>query len=143
MAEPARVKQIVLWAVFVLLTSLVIYRLISTSGGPLAEMPDTPESAQAFVCRECGHLFYVTPRQRAKLMAQGGDVERAAATSARKIVLPCPACGQVAAGVAGTSPQCGRPYLRTGKGGTRHRLCPDCRAQQGPRGEAASGRRRR
>ena len=140
MAELSRVRRGVYWAAVAVFAILLIYRWVSTSAGPLAEMPDTPEYAQAFVCRQCEQVFQVTPRERARLMAGSGSVERSAVTSTRKILLPCPACRQVAAVVAGSCARCGQPFLRTDQDGKRHPLCRDCRGERSPRGESASGR---
>ncbi|MHC4091094.1 MAG: hypothetical protein ACYSVY_12615 [Planctomycetota bacterium] len=137
MAEMSRAKSTVCWVAFVLFATVAIYRFVASSRGPIAEMPDTPESSQAFVCRKCEHVFHLTPRKRAELMSQGGSVERSEVTSVRKLLLPCPACQQVAAVVAGSCAQCGKPYLRTAEDGRRYAQCRDCRTASSSQGRSA------
>ncbi|UCG17662.1 MAG: hypothetical protein JSV19_06460 [Phycisphaerales bacterium] len=132
MAKPSKAKQAVYWVLFVVIGSVAVYRLVLGAGGPLDDLPDTPEFAQAFICRDCGHAFSLTPRQRAELMSEGGRVEREEMTAVRQAKLPCPVCKAVEAVVAGTCPQCGKPFLQTDKDGRRHVKCPDCEGQRSP-----------
>jgi Fe2+ or Zn2+ uptake regulation protein len=130
MAKPSRTKQVVYWVLFLVVSCIAVYRLVFGAGGPIDDLPDTPESAQAFICRDCGHVFSVTPRQRAELMSEGGRVVREEMTAVRRMKLPCPACKAVEAVVARTCPHCGTQFLQTDKNGQRHVKCPDCEAQR-------------
>ena len=125
MAETSKSKRIVYWVLFVAIGSFAVYRLVF-GGGVSEELPDTPESAQDYICRNCGEVFSLTPKQRAELMEKGGRVERGEMTPVRHLMLPCPSCGAVEVVVARTCPQCGRPFARTDKDGERHAMCPDC-----------------
>lgn len=130
MTKPSRAKQAVYWILFLVIGFVAVYRLVLGAGGPLKDLPDTPESAQAFICRDCGHAFSLTPRQRAELMSKGGRVVREEMTAVRQMKLPCPACKAVEAIVARKCQQCGKPFLQTDKDGQRHVKCPDCEAQR-------------
>ena len=130
MADASKAKRAVCWVVFGIVICIAVYRLVQVTAGPLAQMPDTPESAQVFICRECGHTFSLTPRERAELMAKGGAVDRGEMTPVRRVRLPCPACNAIEVIVARRCPRCGKPYARTGKDGQVHLLCPDCEASR-------------
>jgi hypothetical protein len=116
--------------VFAVLASLAVYRFVSATGSESARMPDTPESAQTYVCRECGHVFTLTPQARAELMARGGQVVREEMTAVRRALLPCPSCGAVQAVLARTCPICQSPYASTDRQGREHTKCPKCEAAE-------------
>jgi hypothetical protein len=128
MAETSKTRQAVYAVLFVAIASLAVYRLVFGSAGPGEKLPNTPESAQPFICRNCGHVFELTPRQRAEAMARGGRIERDEETATRRVFLPCPACDAVEAVVARRCPHCGRPFMGLDKDGHRHVMCPQCEA---------------
>ena len=135
MAEASRFKKTVYWALFVLLSSLALLRFVFATDDKPPRLPDTPESAQAFICRQCGHVFSLTPRARTELMTQGGRIVREEMTAVRRTFLPCPACGVVEAVAARTCPICGQPFVGTDREGGRHLRCPDCEAADAMPGE--------
>ncbi len=127
----SRTKQIVYGGLIAAVTAVVVYHVVGGARGPLAEMPDTPESAQVFICSACGKVFTLTPRERAKLMASSPATQAEDGSRGRSLRLPCPACGKTAAAVAASCPVCGRPYLRVGNDGQLHSRCPPCEAGRG------------
>jgi hypothetical protein len=135
MTEASRFKKTLFWTLFVLFSSVAILRLVFATDDKLARLPDTPESAQAFICRQCQQVFSLTPRQRTELMTQGGRVVHQEMTVVRRVLLPCPACGAVELVVARACPICGRAYLGTDQDGHQHIMCPDCEAADRLRGE--------
>ncbi len=130
MSEMSRTRQVCYWVVFVCVAGASIYGFVRGNRGPLAQMPDTPESAQEFICRECDHVFSVTPRRRAELLSEGGRVQREEMTPVRRLYLPCPECGAAEAVVARRCPECDQPFARTGLDGRRHVACSDCEANR-------------
>ena len=136
MAEPSRSRKALYWALFVIFLSVAVLRFMLATNDELAQVPDTPESAQPYICRQCGHVFSLTPRARVELMAHGGRVVREEMTSVRRTLLPCPACGAVEAVVARTCPDCGQPYVATDRDGRRHAMCPECEAAEARQPEA-------
>ncbi|HUU83623.1 MAG TPA: hypothetical protein VM243_08980 [Phycisphaerae bacterium] len=128
MAEKSRSRKAVYWTLFLLCSAVAVWRIVLATDGGSAQLPDTPESAQPFICRECGHVFSLTPRGRTELMTRRGRIVREEMTAVRRTLLPCPACGAVEAVVGRTCPNCGRPFVGTDQDGGRHLRCPDCEA---------------
>ena len=130
MVDRLQTRKVVCLAIFGICASVAVLRFISADQDPLAQMPDTPESAQAFICRDCGQVFSLTPRARTELLASGGRIVREEMTAVRRTLLPCPKCGKVQAVVARTCPSCRSPFVGTDQEGGQHLACPDCEAAE-------------
>ncbi len=128
MGKTSRVRQTVYGLLVLGIGGVAVYRLAFGGDALRDDLPDTPESAQPFVCLECGHAFNITPRQRMNLLQQGGRIDRDEMTARRTQYLPCPACGKTAAVPGAPCPQCGKPFVRRTPDGQRHVACPGCEA---------------
>ncbi len=140
MADLSQTRKVVCLAIFGICASVAVLRFMSADEDLLARMPDTPESAQAFICRDCGHVFSLTPRARTELLASGGRIIREEMTAVRRTLLPCPACSKVQVVVARTCPSCQNPFVGTDREGGHHLACPDCEAAEAQ--NASRGRTR-
>ncbi|MBN1510946.1 MAG: hypothetical protein JXB13_02945 [Phycisphaerae bacterium] len=128
MAKASRVRQFAYGLLVLGIGGVAVYRLAFGGDALRDKLPDTPESAQLFVCLECGHAFNVTPRERMTLLQEGGRIERDEMTTQRTQYLPCPACGKTAAVPGAICPRCGKPFVRRTPDGRRHVACPNCEA---------------
>lgn len=140
MAEASRSRKALYWALFVIFLSVAVLRFMLATNEELTRLPDTPESAQPFICRQCGHAFSLTPRARVELMARGGRVVREEMTAVRRTLLPCPVCGAVEVVVARTCPVCRQPYVGTDRDGRQHAMCPECETAEARQPDADRSR---
>jgi hypothetical protein len=126
MDEQTTTRKVLLWSCAVASTAAAGYFLYQTMASPISVMPDSPQYAQDFGCEQCGHVYSLTPRARAELMADQAKVEQSELTSIRRVKLPCPQCKAQACVAAATCPECGASYARRTKDGALRSLCPAC-----------------
>ncbi|HEY3243152.1 MAG TPA: hypothetical protein VGM03_07355 [Phycisphaerae bacterium] len=137
MAESSKTKQTVYGIGLLALLALAGFFFYRNTRGPISAMPNTEESAQVFICRECQHVERLTARQQAQAMAAAGEEasKRGEMIAVRSMRLPCPACKAIAMVVAGECRECHKPYLKVTPDGTYHTLCPDCEKARGNEAE--------
>lgn len=95
------------------------------------QLPNTKDSAQLYICEQCGHVLNLTPRQLDELIEQTNrmnlEMPSSEGLAVRKMmILACPACKQRAVVSAARCPRCQNPFALMTSDGVRHEVCKDC-----------------
>ena len=94
-------------------------------GDSEGEQPDTEESADTYICLNCGHVFKLTPAEVAELGEEGGSGVLNEKKGLRFPVYRCPECGQIKGTQADECPTHHTFFPRRLEDGTLGR-CPEC-----------------
>jgi len=137
-----KTKSIVLGLLFVAIAGAAAYLFIVNLRGPEAQLPNTAESAQTYLCEKCGQRQDLTPRQLDEAIRQtqrSGVKPPESEMSVRKMmILQCPSCKEPAVVLSRPCPQCGSPFLGTTTDGQSHTVCPACAKAQPPGAKSKS-----
>lgn len=135
MADERGIKRFLPLAAGVILALAAIMFWIGADV-PIRQMPDTPESADAFYCTACEHTTTMTPRQRAKwIMKTGLVVTRGDPNSEQKAghripYFACPKCEKMTLMVATKCVECDNIFFG--------QTCNNCSSAPGRPKEGAS-----
>ncbi len=119
--EQSKTALIVKLALVAVAAGGAIFFTLRGGGDGEARQLDTPESAQAYICLDDGHVFQVTPADFKRLTenlpadAGGGAI----------LVIPCPTTGALTATPADQCPQDKTHFARRQRDG-RFGRCPKC-----------------
>jgi hypothetical protein len=131
MARTPSSKQFVYGTLITVLLAVAVYQLVGAFADPITKMPDTPELAQDYICRRCGEVFTLTPRERAEWLSRGAEFARdEEMTPVRHLRMRCPSCDHFEVVVARSCPGCGQAFARIDVSGERHTLCAACKADK-------------
>ena len=89
------------------------------------EQPDSPETAQTYVCLECGHGFDLTPAKYEQLDKAGGVQVTSVGTLKNAVFVRCEKCQKPACLSGARCPKDGTPVPRADKTG-RPGHCSKC-----------------
>lgn len=96
----------------VALVALVIVAVAVAWKNREEKQPDTPESAMAYICTECKHVYGLTPAGYEKLAKEGGIKAPDNRESGGIVLFRCPSCGKFAAVPAVECPNDGTKVAR-------------------------------
>lgn len=116
-----RAVKVALVVVLLGVTGFITYSRTRAEPGQL----DTPESADTYVCLECGQSFALTPAKLDNLLRNGGVQTRTLGALKGTPFVRCEKCGQFAALMARICPNDGTPLSPRGKDGKPGK-CPKC-----------------
>ncbi len=121
--EQTKGALIVKIAVIALALAGALY--LALRGNPDQAQLDTPESADPYICLNCGQVFKVTPAEFERLASNGGIHAPSDPEGAGVITLRCPKCGQLAGVRAYPCPNDQTMFPRRLEDGRPGR-CPKC-----------------